>query len=96
MWLLGETGTRQSRNVLAEVTAAGKARSVPVFAAELYVKFTENFGQVSVSNVADNKPLSMVYVRLADGSVKFHTDGYADVNTPERSPVQRVRRPPTL
>ena len=48
------------------------------------------------------KPLSKVYVkvyaRLADGSVKFHEDGYtdlrgwfdhADVNTPERQPVRR-------
>ena len=48
------------------------------------------------------KPLSKVYVkvyaRLADGSVKFHKDGYTDlrgrfdyasVNTPERQAIQK-------
>ena len=39
-----------------------------------------------------------VYVKLADGSVKFHKDGYTDlrgrfdyasVNTPERQAIQR-------
>ena len=90
------------RNVLVEVTAAGKTRSVPVFATEMDVKFAENFGRVSATNVADGKPLSKVYVkvyaRLADGSVKFHKDGYTDVrgrfdyasvNGPERQAIQR-------
>ncbi|MDT7785206.1 MAG: hypothetical protein QOF58_3625, partial [Pseudonocardiales bacterium] len=90
------------RNVLVEVTAAGKTRSVPVFATEMDVKLTENFGRVNVTNVADGKPLSKVYVkvyaRLADGSVKFHKDGYTDlrgrfdyasVNTPERQAIGR-------
>ena len=48
------------------------------------------------------KPLSKVYVKvyakLADGSVKFHKDGYTDirgrfdyasVNTPERQAIER-------
>ena len=39
-----------------------------------------------------------VYTKLADGSVKFHKDGYTDVrgrfdyasvNTPERQPIQK-------
>ena len=39
-----------------------------------------------------------VYARLADGTVKFHKDGYTDlrgrfdyasVNTPERQPISR-------
>jgi hypothetical protein len=55
-----------------------------------------------VTDSAGAKPLSKVYVkvyaRLADGSVKFHKDGYTDlrgrfdyasVNTPERQPVER-------
>jgi hypothetical protein len=42
--------------------------------------------------------LGKLYARLADGSVKFHKDGYTDVrgrfdyasvNTPERQPVER-------
>ena len=55
-----------------------------------------------VADAAAGKPLSKVYVkvyaRLADGSVKFHKDGYTDlrgrfdyasVNTPERQAIQR-------
>jgi hypothetical protein len=58
------------------------------------VKPTENDGQLRVTDSAGPKPLSKVYARLADGSVKFHKDGstdvrgrfnYASVSTPERS-----------
>jgi hypothetical protein len=90
------------RNVLVEVTAAGKTRSAPYYANAMDVKFTENYGQVRVADVASGKPLPKVYVkvyaRLADGSVKFHKDGYTDlrgrldyvsVNTPERLAVER-------
>ena len=65
-------------------------------------KVTENYGQLRVSDSAGGKPLSKVYVKayakLADGSVKFHEDGYtgvrgrfdyASVNTPERQAVER-------
>ena len=51
---------------------------------------------------ATDKPLSKVYVKvyakLADGTVKFHKDGYTDirgrfdyasVSTPERQPIER-------
>jgi hypothetical protein len=90
------------RNVLVEVTGAGKTRAVPIFATEMDVKFAENSGQVKVTDGLGGKPLSKVYVKvyakLADGSVKFHKDGYTDirgrfdytsVNTPERQAVQR-------
>ena len=66
------------------------------------VKLTENYGQVRVTDAAGGKPLSKVYVKvyakLADGSVKFHKDGYTDlrgrfdyasVNTPERQAIER-------
>jgi hypothetical protein len=66
------------------------------------VKFTENYGSLKVADSVDSKPLSKVYVKvyakLADGSVKFHKDGYTDlrgrfdyasVNTPERQAIQR-------
>lgn len=90
------------RNVLVEVTAAGKTRSVPFFATEMDVKVTETYGQVRVTDAVAGKPLPKVYVkvyaRLADGSVKFHKDGYTDVrgrfdyasvNAPERQAIQR-------
>ena len=90
------------RNMLVEVSAAGKARVVPYFATKMTVKLTENYGQLRVTDAAAGKPLSKVYVkvyaRLADGSVKFHKDGYTDlrgrfdyasVNSPERRPVER-------
>ncbi|MDB5306990.1 MAG: hypothetical protein JWO38_1192 [Gemmataceae bacterium] len=90
------------RNMLVEVTGAGKARVVTYFASEMDVKITENYGQLKVADAVGGKPLGKVYVKvyakLADGSVKFHKDGYTDlrgrfdyvsVNTPERQPVQR-------
>jgi hypothetical protein len=93
----------ERRNMLVEVTAAGKSRVVAYFAADMDVKLTENYGQLRVSDpAAAGRPLSKVYVkvyaRLADGSVKFHKDGYTDVrgrfdyasvNTPERQPIRR-------
>jgi hypothetical protein len=92
----------QRRNMLVEVTAAGKTRVATYFAADMDVKFTETYGQVRVADTVDGKPLGKVYVKvyakLADGSVKFHKDGYTDlrgrfdyasVNTPERQAVQR-------
>jgi hypothetical protein len=90
------------RNVLVEVTAAGKTRSAPYYANAMDVKFTENYGQVRVVDPGSGKALPKVYVKvyakLADGSVKFHKDGYTDlrgrldyvsVNTPERLAVER-------
>ncbi|HEY3788602.1 MAG TPA: hypothetical protein VGL71_07095, partial [Urbifossiella sp.] len=64
--------------------------------------FTENFGSLKVADTVNGKPLTKVYIKvyakLADGSVKFHKDGYTDlrgrfdyasVNTPERQAIQR-------
>ena len=90
------------RNVFVEMSAAGQTRSQASFANAMDVKVTENFGALRVTDSIDNKPLSKVYVkvyaRLADGSVKFHKDGYTDlrgrfdyasVNTPERRAIER-------
>ena len=90
------------RNMLVEVSAAGETRVVPYFATEMGVTLAESYGQLRVTDAAAGKPLSKVYVkvyaRLADGSVKFHKDGYTDVrgrfdyagvNTPERKAVER-------
>jgi len=92
----------QKRNMLVEVVGAGKTRIATYFATDMDVKFTENYGQVKVADSVNSKPLSKVYVKvyvkLADGSVKFHKDGYTDlrgrfdyasVNTPERQAIQR-------
>ena len=55
-----------------------------------------------MTDAAGGKPLSKVYVkvyaRLADGSVKFHTDvrgrfDDASVSTPERQAVERFAVP---
>jgi acyl-CoA-binding protein len=66
------------------------------------LKLFENQGQLKVSNREGTKPLAKVYVkvyaRLADGSVKFHKDGYTDlrgrfdyatVSTPEKQGITR-------
>jgi hypothetical protein len=89
------------RNVLVEVTAVGKSRALPYYATAMDVAVVENYGQVKVTDPA-GKPLSKVYVkcyvRSADGTVKFHRDGYTDVrgrfdyatvSTPEKSPPVR-------
>jgi hypothetical protein len=113
-----------SRNVLIEVTAAGKKRSHPYYANAMNVRLLENYGQLLViesantqvvakgppsseSRAQDPRGLPKVYVkvyaRLADGTVKFHKDGYTDlrgrfdyasVSTPssvaqDRQPISR-------
>jgi hypothetical protein len=90
------------RNVLVEVTAAGKTRSLPYYATAMNVQMHENYGQVRVTDAGSGRPLPKVYVktyvRLANGEVKFHKDGYTDhrgrfdyatVSTPESAPAQR-------
>lgn len=90
------------RNVMVEITAGGKTRSLPYYANAMNVRMNENYGQVQVTDNATGKPLSKVYVktyvRLADGQIKFYKDGYTDhrgrfdyatVSTPERVPPQR-------
>jgi hypothetical protein len=92
----------QKKNMLVEVVGAGKTRVATYFATDMDVKFTENYGSLKVADSVDGKPLGKVYVKvyakLADGSVKFHKDGYTDlrgrfdyasVNTPERQAIQR-------
>jgi hypothetical protein len=89
-----------SRNVLVEITAAGKTHAQAYYANALELKLQENYGQLRVSDAASGKALAKVYVkvyaRLADGQVKFHKDGYTDhrgkfdyasVSTPEKSPI---------
>jgi hypothetical protein len=91
-----------SRNVLVEVTAAGKTASHPYYANAMDVRLLANYGQVRATESATGKPLPKVYVkvyaRLADGSVKFYKDGYTDlrgrfdytsVSTPEHQPISR-------
>src|SRR5262249_37498678 len=90
------------RNVLVEVTAAGKTRSLPSYANAMDVRLMENYGQLRVTEGSGGKGLPKVYVkvyaRLADGQVKFYKDGYTDhrgrfdyasVSTPERVPATR-------
>jgi hypothetical protein len=90
------------KNVLVEIVANGKTRSVPVLANVMSVTLNENYGQVQVTDATSGKALSKVYVkcysRLADGSVKFHKDGYTDlrgkfdyasVSTPEKQGIAK-------
>lgn len=92
----------QGRNVLVEVTAAGKTRTVSHFASTMTVNMSENYGALQVTETSGGKAVGKVYVKvyakLHDGSVKFHKDGYTDlrgrfdyssVNTPERQAIDR-------
>src|SRR5262249_45904363 len=91
-----------NRNVLIEVTAAGKTRSRPYYANAMDVRRLDNSGQLRAAESASSKGLPKVYVkvyaRLADGTVKFHKDGYTDhrgrfdyasVSTPEHQPISK-------
>ena len=91
------------KNVLVEITANGKTRSVPVLANVMNATLNENYGQFQVTDAVNGKPLAKVYVktyvRLANGTVKFHKDGYTDqrgkfdyasVSTPEASADRQV------
>jgi hypothetical protein len=92
-----------SRNVLVEITGAGKTSSRPYYANAMDVRLLENYGQVRVAESAPaGEPLPRVYVkvyaRLADGTVKFHKDGYTDlrgrfdyatVSTVEHQPINK-------
>ncbi len=90
------------RNLLVEIAAAGKTRTVAYYSSAMDLKLLEGQGQLKVTARDAATPLSKVYVkvyaRLADGSVKFHKDGYTDlrgrfdyatVSTPEKQPIQR-------
>jgi hypothetical protein len=91
-----------SKNVLVEIVGAGKTRAVPYYATAMSVNVTENYGHLRVTDTVGGKALPKVYVKvyakLADGSVKFHKDGYTDlrgrfdyvsVNTPERQAIEK-------
>ncbi len=88
------------KNVLVEITSNGKTKSLPYYANAMTVTLNDNYGQVQVMDATSGKALPKVYVktyvRLADGTVKFHKDGYTDlrgkfdyasVSTPETSPI---------
>ncbi len=90
------------RNLLVEIAAAGKTRTLAYYSSAMDLKMFEGQGQLKVTSRDTSTPLAKVYVkvyaRLADGSVKFHKDGYTDlrgrfdyatVSTPEKQPIQR-------
>src|SRR5262249_44989825 len=52
------------KNMLVEVSTAGKTKVAPYFASEMDVKLTENYGQLRVTDAAGAKPLSKVYVKV--------------------------------
>ena len=80
----------------------GKTRSVAHLATTMTANISENYGQLQVTETGGGKAVGKAYVkvyaRLADGSVKFHKDGYTDlrgrfdyasVNTPERQAIEK-------
>ena len=70
-------------NLLVEVRAAGIVRREAVFASALDVQWIENFGELRVAHTETGRALAKVYVKVfardADGSVRFHKDGYTDL-----------------
>ncbi len=70
-------------NVLVEVRAGGQVRRQSYYANSLSVRLMENFGQLKVTHAETGERLSKVYVKVfakkADGTVRFHKDGYTDL-----------------
>ena len=87
-----------NKNVLVEVTAAGKTRAVPYYATAMTVTVTENYGHLQAVDAGAGKGLAKVYVKvyakLADGSVKFHKDGCRGPARPVRLRVSEHARAP--
>jgi hypothetical protein len=73
----------RQKNVLVEVRGGGLVRSKRYFANALDVRCLETFGQVVVTTPGTTTPLQKAYVKvfakLADGTVRFHKDGYTDL-----------------
>ena len=71
------------RNLLVEARGGGRVRRQTYLANTMHVRTLENYGQVQVTDADEGKPLSKAYVkvyaRAADGSVRFHKDGYTDL-----------------
>lgn len=73
----------ETANVIVEVRGGGIAKRVPVFAGDLVVQGLEKYGQIKAVDGRTREPLPATYVkvyaRLADGTVRFHKDGYTDL-----------------
>ncbi|BBM86518.1 hypothetical protein [Candidatus Uabimicrobium amorphum] len=73
----------RERNVMVEVVAAGKSKTRSYYPHSLNLQMIENYGQLKLTRLEDNKPLSKVYVkvyaRYNNGSVQFYKDGYTDL-----------------
>ncbi|MFT7541571.1 MAG: hypothetical protein ACI9K5_002542, partial [Gammaproteobacteria bacterium] len=70
-------------NVVVEVRAAGIVRRAACYSNTLRVRLMEGYGQLQVRDAKNGAALSRTYVkvfvRLKDGSVRFHKDGYTDL-----------------
>jgi hypothetical protein len=73
----------RSANVLVEARAGALLKRQPYYAHDLDVKLRENYGQLQVSHADTGRPIPRVYVKVfarqADGTVRFHKDGYTDL-----------------
>ena len=70
-------------NVIVELQAGGRTRRQAYYANSLRLHWSENYGQVQVSDAGDGRPLPKVYVKVfargSGGAIRFHKDGYTDL-----------------
>jgi len=70
-------------NMVIEVNADGKQLFQSYYASQLKVHLTEAYGELKVTDLVSDKPLSSVYVKVfareANGKVSFFKDGYTDI-----------------
>ncbi|WP_372366245.1 hypothetical protein [Candidatus Uabimicrobium sp. HlEnr_7] len=71
------------RNVMIEVVAAGQSKMRSYYPHTLNLQLIEKYGQLKLTHIEGNKPLSKVYVkvyaRFNNGSIQFYKDGYTDL-----------------
>jgi len=72
-----------NKNVLVEVASAAGTKSVSYYSNSLRVDLSDAYGQLKVTQRAQDKGLPAVYVKvyaeLKDGSIRFYKDGYTDL-----------------
>lgn len=73
----------KQRNVMIEALAGGVRRTQVCYANAMRVALMESYGQLTVSEEANGKPVVgayvKVYAQMADGKVSFFKDGYTDL-----------------
>jgi hypothetical protein len=72
-----------NKNVMVEISAAGKVKTQTYYPHSLRVSLMEQYGILKVTNKKNSTPISKVYIKVygrqKDGQIVFFKDGYTDL-----------------